>query len=295
MLFSNCPAITEFPCMGIKCFFFDADEMLLLLAVNKSIMKEKLEAFGKVLQTMDELRSHCPWDKKQTMETLRSLTIEETYELADAILSDDMEKIPEELGDLLLHIVFYARIGEEQGFFDISAVCHGLVNKLVERHPHIYGNVEVRDDEEVKENWEKIKIRDGRRSTLAGVPKNLPSMIKAIRIQEKVRGVGFDWDHKEQVWEKLNEELNEFHDAMKEDQDPDKMEEEFGDILFSLVNYARFFKINPDTALEKCNNKFMHRFHILEKLIQEDKKDLKNMALEEMEEYWQKAKRHNKG
>lgn len=253
-------------------------------------MKEKLEAFAKVLNTMDDLRSKCPWDKKQTNESLRHLTIEETYELAEAILSKSDVKIKEELGDLLLHIVFYAKIGEEKGAFDIRDVCDSLVEKLVERHPHVYGDVKVENAEQVKDNWEKIKLANGN-GTLDGVPKSLPPLIKASRIQEKARGVGFDWDHSEQVWDKLKEELAEFKQELdKKKGSKADLEGEFGDILFSIVNYARFFDINPDNALERTNLKFIQRFIKMEKSIKEAGKDLKNMPLDEMENYWQASK-----
>jgi XTP/dITP diphosphohydrolase len=253
-------------------------------------MDERLKAFERVLNTMDDLRAMCPWDKKQTNESLRPLTIEETYELAEAILEDDDRKIMEELGDLLLHIVFYAKIGDEKKSFDIKDVCDNLVEKLVERHPHIYGNVKVADDEEVKENWEKIKLKDKKKTTLSGVPASLPALIKSIRIQDKVKGVGFDWDKQEDVWEKMNEELNEFKSEIQENTDISKVEEEFGDILFTLVNLSRFYKINPENALEKTNKKFIDRFQKMENLIQLDKKEIGNLKLSEMEEYWQKAK-----
>jgi XTP/dITP diphosphohydrolase len=253
-------------------------------------MDERLKAFERVLITMDDLRAMCPWDKKQTNESLRSLTIEETYELAEAILENDDNKIKEELGDLLLHIVFYAKIGDEKKAFDIKDVCDNLVEKLVERHPHIYGNVKVADDEEVKENWEKIKLKDKKKTTLSGVPASLPALIKSIRIQDKVKGVGFDWDKQEDVWEKMNEELNEFKSEIQENTDISKVEEEFGDILFTLVNLSRFYKINPENALEKTNKKFINRFQKMENLIQLDKKEIGNLKLSEMEEYWQKAK-----
>lgn len=254
-------------------------------------MKEKLEAFARVLTTMDELRSKCPWDKKQTIESLRHLTIEETYELAEAILSKSYEKIKEELGDLLLHIVFYAKIGEEKGEFNIKEVCDTLVEKLIARHPHVYGDVEVNDADEVSDNWEKIKLENGIGSTLGGVPQSLPPLIKASRIQEKARGVGFDWNNSEQVWEKLNEELSEFKaEITKTDASIDKIEDEFGDIIFSIVNYARFYNINPDNALERTNLKFIQRFNKMEVAISEAGKDMRDMPLEEMEEYWQAAK-----
>ena len=253
-------------------------------------MKTKSDAFLKVLQTMDDLRSQCPWDKIQTNETLRLLTIEETYELADAILQESPVDIKKELGDLLLHIVFYAKIAEEKKQFDIADVCNSLVEKLVHRHPHIYSDIIVKDDNEVKQNWESLKLKEGIHSSLAGVPSALPSLIKAIRIQEKARGVGFDWDHKEQVWDKVTEELNEFHHEVTTDNDPARLEDEFGDILFALVNYARFYHVNPENALEKANLKFIKRFVEMEKLIAADTTTFRNLTLDQMEEYWVKAK-----
>ena len=252
--------------------------------------EQKLEAFGRLLQIMDELREQCPWDMKQTLESLRHLTIEETYELSDAILSGDRKEIEKELGDVLLHIVFYARIGSETQDFDISSLIHKLCDKLVVRHPHIYGDVKVKDEKEVKENWEKIKLREGSKSVLSGVPVSLPAMIKAVRIQEKARGVGFDWDHEDQVWEKVNEELAEFKEEVSRG-DQQKMEEELGDLLFSLINYARFRNINPEDALEKTNRKFISRFNYLESEVNKSGKSLSEMTLEEMDFYWNEAKK----
>jgi len=253
--------------------------------------QEKLQAFERLLDIMDDLRVGCPWDKKQTYDSLRHLTIEEVYELADAIIEKNEEEIKKELGDLLLHIVFYAKIGSENGSYDIADVAHGISDKLVYRHPHIYGDVTVKDEQEVKENWEKLKLKEGRESVLEGVPKSLPAMVKAMRLQEKARGVGFDWDHKEQVWDKVQEELAEFKiEADKNNQE--KMEAEFGDLLFSMINYARFMGINPETALEKTNKKFINRFQYLEKRIKLQGNDLKDMSLAEMETYWQEAKKY---
>jgi len=252
--------------------------------------KEKLKALERLLDIMDDLRTGCPWDKKQTFDTLRHLTIEEVYELADAILEKNPEEIKKELGDLLLHIVFYAKIGSETGDFDIADVANAISDKLVYRHPHIYGDVKVKDEKEVKENWEKLKLKEGRQSVLEGVPKSLPAMIKAMRIQEKAKGVGFDWDHAGQVWKKVQEELNEFETEVQ-NKNYEKMEEEFGDVLFSLINYARFVGINPESALEKTNKKFIKRFQYLEQKAKNEDKDLKNMSLEEMEAYWQEAKK----
>lgn len=251
-------------------------------------IEEKKEAFARLLQIMDELREKCPWDKKQTMESLRILTIEETYELADAIIEGDLNEIKKELGDILLHMVFYAKIGSEKGSFDISSVLHSVCDKLVERHPHIYGDVKVENEEQVKANWEKIKLKSGNTSVLEGVPKSLPSMVKAVRIQEKARGVGFDWDHSGQVWDKVQEELGELREEVE--RKSDKIEEEFGDVLFSLINYARFVGVNPEDALERTNKKFIRRFQYLETESARDGKVLGEMSLEEMDHYWNKAK-----
>ena len=250
---------------------------------------EQLKALERLLNIMDELREQCPWDKKQTMQTLRHLTIEETYELGDAILDNDLEEVKKELGDLLLHIVFYAKIGSETQNFDIADVANGICEKLINRHPHIYGDVEVQDEEEVKQNWENIKLKEGKKSVLEGVPNSLPALVKANRIQEKVAGVGFDWEHPEQVFEKLKEELGELQEEIKH-RNADKMESEFGDVLFSMVNYARFLKINPENALERTNKKFIGRFQYLEKKAKELGKSLKEMTLAEMDIYWEEAK-----
>jgi len=246
-----------------------------------------LEQFGRLLQIMDELREQCPWDKKQTLESLRTLTIEETYELADAIATHDLPEIKKELGDLLLHVVFYARIASETNDFDMADVIDFLCNKLIVRHPHIYGNVKAETEEEVKRNWEKIKLKEGSKSVLSGVPNALPALVKAIRIQEKARAVGFDWDKKEQVWGKVQEEMQEF----LQETNPQKAEAEFGDLLFSLVNYARFIGINPENALEMTNRKFIKRFNYLEKQSASDGKILNEMTLEEMDKYWNEAKK----
>jgi len=256
--------------------------------------KQKLEAFDRLLTIMDELRENCPWDKKQTMESLRHLTIEETYELSDAILDRDLEEIRNELGDLMLHNVFYARIAGEQEAFDMADVLNGVCDKLIERHPHIYGDTEANDEETVKANWEKIKLKEkGRshRSVLGGVPVSLPALVKAMRIQEKARGAGFDWEERQQVWEKVREELSEFEAELDhKESDPGKTQEEFGDLLFSLVNFARFININPEEALERTNKKFIRRFQYMEEASRHDGKDLMNMTLEEMDAYWNKAK-----
>ncbi len=252
-------------------------------------MEEKQKAFARLLTIMDELRTGCPWDRKQTFETLRTLTIEETYELADAILDKDTNEIKKELGDLMLHLVFYARIASETGDFDVADVLHSVCDKLVERHPHIYGDVKVKDEEEVKANWEKIKLKTGNKSVLSGVPRSLPAMVKATRIQEKARGIGFDWDNREQVWEKVEEELQELKAEV--DQNSPHVEEELGDLLFSIINYARFIGVNPEDALEKTNRKFIRRFQYLETESAKDGKQLGEMTLAEMDVYWNRAKR----
>ncbi len=252
--------------------------------------KEQLQAFDRLLTIMDELREQCPWDKKQTMETLRHLTIEETYELGDAILEKDLNEVKGELGDLLLHIVFYAKIGSETNDFDIADVANQICEKLISRHPHIYGDVKVANEEEVKQNWEKLKLKEGKNSVLEGVPKSLPALVKANRIQDKVAGVGFDWEKPEQVFEKLQEELGELqHEVEAENQE--KMEAEFGDVLFSMINYARFLKIDPENALERTNKKFIKRFQYLEEKARAGGKALRDMTLAEMDVYWNEAKK----
>ncbi|MCM4168783.1 Nucleoside triphosphate pyrophosphohydrolase [Arenibacter antarcticus] len=251
--------------------------------------ESQLQAFDRLLTIMDELRSQCPWDKKQTMESLRHLTIEETYELGDAILDNDLEEIKKELGDVLLHIVFYAKIGSETNHFDIADVANEICEKLINRHPHIYGDVVVQDEEEVKRNWENIKLKEGKKSVLEGVPKGLPALVKASRIQDKVAGVGFDWEKPEQVWEKVEEELKEFKVEVEND-NTDAMEAEFGDVLFSMVNYARFLNISPENALERTNKKFIKRFQYLEGKAKEQGKSLKDMTLSEMDVFWEEAK-----
>lgn len=252
---------------------------------------QQLKAFERLLIIMDELREQCPWDKKQTMESLRHLTIEEVYELGDAVLDNDLDEVKKELGDLLLHIVFYSKIGSETKSFDIADVCNSISDKLIERHPHIYSDVKVENEEDVKRNWEQIKLKEkGKTSVLQGVPVSLPAMVKANRIQDKVSGVGFDWEEPNQVWEKVEEELQEFK-AEADAGDRDTMESEFGDVLFSLINYARFLKINPENALERTNKKFIKRFQYLEaKLLQLNKK-LVDMTLSEMDVYWEEAKK----
>ncbi|MEB8329671.1 nucleoside triphosphate pyrophosphohydrolase [Flavobacteriaceae bacterium KMM 6897] len=249
----------------------------------------QLQAFDRLLTIMDELRAKCPWDQKQTMQTLRHLTIEETYELGDAILDDDLEEVKKELGDVLLHIVFYAKIGSETKSFDIADVANDICEKLINRHPHIYGDVKVANEEEVKQNWEKIKLKEGKKSVLEGVPTSLPALVKSNRIQDKVAGVGFDWEKPEQVWEKVQEELGEFQDEVKSG-NTDAMEAEFGDVLFSMVNYARFLNINPENALERTNKKFIKRFQYLEEKAKEQGKALKDMTLSEMDIFWEEAK-----
>lgn len=250
----------------------------------------QLKAFNRLLDIMDDLREKCPWDMKQTMQTLRHLTIEETYELGDAILDNNLEEVKKELGDVLLHIVFYAKIGSETKSFDIADVCNEICDKLVYRHPHIYGDVKVEDEEEVKRNWEKLKLKEGKKSVLEGVPKSLPALVKASRIQEKVKGVGFDWEEPEQVWEKVQEEIQEFHEEVQQG-NQDLIETEFGDVLFSLINYARFLKINPENALERTNKKFIKRFQYLEQKASENGKSLSEMSLAEMDVYWNEAKK----
>lgn len=251
--------------------------------------EEQLKAFDRLLTIMDELREQCPWDRKQTMESLRHLTIEETYELGDAILDKDLEEVRKELGDLLLHLVFYAKIGSETNDFDIADVANGICDKLIDRHPHIYGDVEVADEEEVKRNWENLKLKEGKKSVLEGVPRSLPAVVKASRIQEKVAGVGFDWEKPEQVFEKLKEELGELQHEI-ETENKDKMEAEFGDVMFSMINYARFLGINPENALERTNKKFISRFQYLESKAAEKNKALKDMTLAEMDVFWNEAK-----
>lgn len=253
--------------------------------------KDQLKAFDRLLTIMDELREQCPWDKKQTMETLRHLTIEETYELGDAILDNDLQEVKKELGDVLLHIVFYAKIGSETNDFDIADVCNDICEKLISRHPHIYGDVNVSDEEEVKRNWENLKLKEGKKSVLEGVPKSLPALVKASRIQDKVAGVGFDWEEPQQVFEKLQEELGELQHEVNENNQK-KIEAEFGDVLFSIINYARFLKVNPENALERTNKKFIKRFQYLENKAKEMNKSLKEMTLAEMDVFWNEAKNH---
>jgi MazG family protein len=263
-------------------------------SVPDNTREKKLQAFDRLLTIMDELRENCPWDKKQTLETLRHLTIEETYELSDAILEGDLTEVRKELGDLMLHLVFYSRIASESKAFDVADVLNSICDKLIERHPHIYGDVIANDEETVKANWEKIKLKTGNKSVLEGVPTSLPALVKAIRIQDKARGVGFDWERKEQVWEKVEEEMQEFKKEFNTEHnqaiDKHKAMAEFGDLLFSLVNYARFIDIDPEEALERTNKKFIKRFQFLETESAKDGKKLGEMTLAEMDKYWERAK-----
>lgn len=251
--------------------------------------EDKLIAFGRLLDIMDDLREKCPWDRKQTMQSLRHLTIEETYELGDAILDDNMEEVKKELGDLLLHIVFYSRIGSEKKSFDVADVLHSISEKLIARHPHIYGDVEVSGEEEVKSNWEKLKLKEGKKSVLEGVPRSLPAMVKASRIQDKARGVGFDWDNSEQVWDKVLEELDELKVEIDRG-NKEETEQEFGDLMFSMINLSRFIDVDPESALERTNKKFISRFQFLERKVAEQGKNLSDMTLEEMDLIWNEAK-----
>ncbi|MFN5691793.1 MAG: nucleoside triphosphate pyrophosphohydrolase [Bacteroidota bacterium] len=248
-------------------------------------------AFLRLLQIMDELREKCPWDKKQTEQTLRPLTIEETYELADAITKNDWQGIREELGDLMLHLVFYTRIAQEQGRFTMDEVIHGICDKLISRHPHVYGDVQVKDEDDVKKNWDQLKMREGKKSVLGGVPVSLPALVKAIRIQEKAKQVGFEWENRADVWKKVEEETAELQEAIAQES-PAAIEEEYGDLLFSLVNYARFLQVDPEGALERTNQKFIRRFQLMEAAAAADGRSLHNMSLQEMDELWNKSKQH---
>ncbi|MFL0084480.1 nucleoside triphosphate pyrophosphohydrolase [Tenacibaculum maritimum] len=252
--------------------------------------KEQLKAFNRLLDIMDELREKCPWDKKQTLESLRHLTIEETYELGDAILDQNLDEVKKELGDVLLHIVFYAKIGSEKKAFDIADVANSIADKLIDRHPHIYGDVKVENEQDVKQNWEKLKLKEGKKSVLEGVPRSLPALVKASRIQDKVAGVGFDWEEPHQVWEKVQEELAELNSEIATG-DQDKINAEFGDVLFSMINYARFIGVNPENALEKTNKKFINRFQFLEEAAKKAGKTLTDMTLAEMDIYWNESKK----
>ncbi|MBU2466835.1 MAG: nucleoside triphosphate pyrophosphohydrolase, partial [Bacteroidetes bacterium] len=249
-------------------------------------MKEKLEAFERLLTIMDDLRKDCPWDREQTLESLRHLTIEETYELSDAILENDLDEVRKELGDLMLHLVFYAKIGEEQGAFDMKGVLDGIAEKLIVRHPHIYGDVKVNDANEVKDNWERIKLKEGKKSVLEGVPNSLPALLKAYRMQEKAGGVGFEWERKEQVWAKVLEELQEMQHEVNQSAAKERIEDEFGDLLFALVNYARYVGVNPEDALERTNRKFKRRFTYIEERAEAQQKKLHGMKLDEMDALW---------
>jgi XTP/dITP diphosphohydrolase len=251
--------------------------------------QDQLKALDRLLTIMDELREQCPWDRKQTMQSLRHLTIEETYELGDAILDNDLEEVKKELGDLLLHIAFYSKIGSETNDFDIADVANGISEKLISRHPHIYSDVKVENEEDVKRNWEQLKLKEGKKSVLEGVPASLPALVKASRIQDKVAGVGFDWEEPQQVFEKLQEELEELQHEVEEN-NREKIEAEFGDVLFSMINYARFLKVNPEDALERTNKKFIKRFQYLEQKAKEQHKNLKDMTLSEMDVFWEEAK-----
>ena len=266
-----------------------------MLATKTPRRQEQLQAFDRLLTIMDELREKCPWDRKQTMETLRHLTIEETYELSDAILEGDKVEIRKEIGDLMLHMAFYAKIGSETNDFDMADVLNGISEKLISRHPHIYGDVVAETEQEVKANWEALKLKEGNKSVLGGVPKSLPALIKAMRMQEKARGVGFDWDDKAQVWAKVQEEMEEFKAHFNAESgtvsNQEEAEAEFGDLLFSLVNYARFIDINPETALERTNRKFLKRFQYIEKRAAENGQTLPEMTLAEMDVYWNEAKK----
>jgi len=254
-------------------------------------MDVRLTAFKRLLDIMDDLREKCPWDHKQTLESLRKLTIEETYELADAIVENDLEELKGEIGDIMLHMVFYSKIASEQGAFDITDALNAICDKLVHRHPHIYGDVKVANEEEVKANWEQLKLKEGKTSVLQGVPMSLPAMVKANRIQEKARGVGFDWDNKEQVWAKVEEELGELKDEVDTKASIDRIEDELGDVLFSVINYARFIDVDPEMALERTNRKFIKRFQFLENEVKKEGKELNNMTLTEMDAIWSEAKK----
>jgi MazG family protein len=250
-------------------------------------MNKNLTAFSRLLTIMDELREQCPWDRKQTFQSLRNLTIEEAYELADALLEEDLNEIKEEIGDVMLHMVFYAKIADEKGAFDIGDALNAVCEKLINRHPHIYGDVKVKDEEEVKRNWEQLKMKEGKKSVLSGVPNSLPAMVKAYRMQDKTKQVGFEWENAEQVWEKVVEEMQEYKEAVSQQESYERREEEFGDILFSMINYARFTGIDPETALEKVNRKFKKRFEYIEAKAD---RPLEEMSLGEMDALWREAK-----
>ncbi|ARS36649.1 nucleoside triphosphate pyrophosphohydrolase [Pontibacter actiniarum] len=262
---------------------------------GKNTRQQQLEAFSRLLDVLDDLREKCPWDRKQTMESLRHLTIEETYELSDAILKGELQEVKKEIGDIMLHLAFYAKIAAEKGAFDIADVLNAQCEKLIFRHPHIYGDTKADSEEEVKQNWEKLKLKEGNKSVLGGVPQSLPALVKAMRIQEKARGAGFDWDDSSQVWEKVQEELSEFEREFNVEDtagiDREKATAEFGDLLFSLINFARFAGINPEEALERTNLKFISRFQYIETEAAKDGKSLQDMTLQEMDFYWEKAKK----
>lgn len=258
---------------------------------SESTMKSKTDAFERMLNIMDDLRTGCPWDKEQTLESLRHLTIEEVYELSDAILEKDTNEIKKELGDLMLHLIFYAKIGSETNDFDIKDVLDGIAEKLIHRHPHIYDDVDVVDANEVKNNWERLKLKEGKKSVLEGVPKSMPPLVKAYRIQEKVKGIGFEWEYSQQVWDKVQEEMGELKHEVESGGSKEKMEDELGDLLFALVNYARYIGINPEDALEKTNKKFIRRFQFIETESAKEGKKVENMSLDEMDIYWNEAKR----
>lgn len=253
-------------------------------------MDKRLIAFERLLNIMDDLREKCPWDRKQTFESLRHLTIEETYELADAILEQDMEAIKGEVGDLFLHLVFYSKLGEEEGSFNVESVLNAICEKLIHRHPHIYGDVQATTEEEVKANWEKLKLKEGKDSVLSGVPSSLPALVKASRIQEKAKGIGFEWENKEDVWEKVEEEMRELKETLLNDESKARKEEEFGDVLFSLINMSRFIEINAENALSRTNNKFIKRFQKMEELMKKDSLSINDASLEIMDRYWNIAK-----
>ena len=253
-------------------------------------MDDRLVAFKRLLDIMDDLREKCPWDKKQTLESLRHLTIEETYELADAITDNNLDELQGEIGDLFLHMVFYCKIGSEKGAFDVTSVLDAICDKLVHRHPHIYGDVEATTEEEVKSNWEKLKLKEGRKSVLEGVPKSLPALVKAARIQEKVKGIGFEWETKEDVWEKVEEEISELKEAINNNESIERIDEEFGDVLFSMINYGRFLKVNPENSLSKTNKKFITRFMLMEEIMKENNVSIDTSNSDEMDIYWEKAK-----
>jgi XTP/dITP diphosphohydrolase len=251
-------------------------------------MDKRLVAFQRLLDIMDDLRLKCPWDKKQTLDSLRHLTIEETYELTDAIIKNDLESLKGEIGDLFLHLVFYCKIGEEKKAFNVESVLNGISDKLIHRHPHIYGDTILENEDDVKRNWEKLKLKEGKRSVLEGVPSSLPSLVKATRIQEKVKGIGFEFENRNDVWDKVKEEIKELE--IEVEKNSEHIEEEFGDVLFSLINYARFININPEDALSKTNNKFITRFQKMEEFIQKDLKKIEDLSLSDMDLYWEKAK-----